>query len=112
MILPLSKKESLLQKVEPIMKQYISDTNFKWNSNVFTSSSIAKVAMKTLKMPKTQFRIVHKAVRDILKDWEEKSYCEHVETTHYAHCKKTKMIIQFNTYGFASLVPEVFPLPI
>ena len=94
------------------MKHHISDTNFKWNSNVFTSSSITKVILRALKAPKTKFRIIHKVVRDILKEWKQKFYCEHIGTTHYAHCKKTKMIIRFNNHGFLNLVPEVFPLPV
>lgn len=110
--MPPVKRDQKLRKVEAIMKDYITDTNFKWNSNVFTSSSITKVIMKTLREPPTKFRVIHKMVRDILKMWEEKSYCEHIETTHYAHCKKTKMIVQFSREGFINLVPEVFPLPI
>ncbi|NVM54112.1 MAG: hypothetical protein HWN66_10465 [Candidatus Helarchaeota archaeon] len=110
--MPSPKDDTQIQKIEALMKDHVSDTNFKWNSNVFTSSSIAKIILKAFRAPKTQFRIFHKTVRDILKKWEKLSYCEHIETTHYAHCKKTKMIIQFNNYGFSNLVPEVFPLPI
>ncbi len=112
MDVPPTKKTELVNNIESLMKDYISDTNLKWNSDVFTSSSTTKVMMKKLGAPKTQFRIIHKIVRDILKDWEQKAYCDHIETTHYAHCKKTKMIFQFNKYGFSHLVPEVFPLPL
>ena len=113
MYVPPSKKRiELNEKIESLMKDYVSDTNLKWNSDVFTSASIAKVMLKKIGGPKTQFRIIHKIVRDVLKDWETKSYCDHIETTHYAHCKKTKMIFQFNKYGFSHLVPEVFPLPL
>ncbi|MHA1276699.1 MAG: hypothetical protein ACTSQI_08850 [Candidatus Helarchaeota archaeon] len=107
-----SQREELIKKTEAIMKDCISEINFKWSSNVFTSSTITKIILKKLELPKTQFRIIHRIVRDIFKKWEEKSYCEHIETTHYAHCKKTKMIIQFNRYGFRNIVEVVFPLPI
>ena len=111
-ILPTSKNEELIQKVETLMKEQISDTNFKYKSDVFTSSSLAKLILKALNFPKTKFRIIHKIVRDIFKEWEEKSYCTHIETTHYAHCKKTKMIIQFSEHGFREIITVVFPLPI
>jgi len=109
---PTKKRRELNEKLESLMKDYVSDTNLKWNSDVFTSASVAKVMLKKIRGPKTQFRIVHKIVRDVLKDWEAKAYCDHIETTHYAHCKKTKMIFQFNKYGFSHLVPDVFPLPL
>ncbi|MFX1297782.1 MAG: hypothetical protein ACFFD2_23415 [Promethearchaeota archaeon] len=110
--MPAPKNKELIEKVESLMKDYISDTNFKWSSDVFTSSSLAKMILKTLGEPKTRFRIIHKIVRDIFKEWEEKSYCKHIETTHYAHCKKTKMVIQFSETGFRNIITVVFPLPI
>lgn len=107
-----SKSADLVSRIELYLKEYISDTNFKFSSEVFTSSSLTKIMMKKIHAPKTQFRIIHKIVRDILKSWAQKDYCDHIETTHYAHCKKTKMIFQFNKYGFSHLAPEIFPLPI
>ncbi|MHA1267265.1 MAG: hypothetical protein ACTSRS_18655 [Candidatus Helarchaeota archaeon] len=110
--MPIAKNEELKKKIESLLKDYISDVNFRYNSDIFTSSSLAKVILKKLRVPKTKFRIIHTHVRHILKKWEAKAYCNHIETTHYAHCKKTKMIFQFNRYGFSNLAPEVFPLPI
>ncbi|MHA1649860.1 MAG: hypothetical protein ACTSYB_06685 [Candidatus Helarchaeota archaeon] len=110
--MPNAKNDEFVRKIERIMKDHIAETNFKWNSDVFTSSSIAKIILKKLNEPKTRFRLIHKMVRDILKKWEEQSYCEHIETTHYSHCKKTKMIVQFNRHGLFNMVPEVLPLPV
>ncbi|MFX1297784.1 MAG: hypothetical protein ACFFD2_23425 [Promethearchaeota archaeon] len=81
--------QELIQKVESLMKDYISDTNFKWNNTVFTSSSLAKMILQTLYEPKTRFWIIQKIVRDILKEWDAKSYCKHIETTHYVYYKKS-----------------------
>jgi hypothetical protein len=108
------KNEKISEKIELTMKDYISTTNFQWNSDVFTSSSITKIVMKALKVQQTRFRLIHKIVRDILKKWAQKSYCIHIETTHYGHSQKTKMIVQFNNYGLTNLIliPEVLPLPI
>ena len=112
-LLPAPKKnEELIRKVESLMKDQISDTNLKYQSDVFTSSSLTKIILKDLNFPNTKFRIIHRIVRDIFKEWEEKSYCTHIETTHYAHCKKTKMIIQFSEHGFRNIITMVFPLPI
>ncbi len=94
------------------MKDYISSTNFMFNSTVFPSSSITKVVLQELKEPKTRFRIIHRIVRTILKKWETLSYCNHIETTHYAHCKKTKMIVQFNNYGFSNFILKILPIPV
>jgi len=109
-----AKNEKMLNKIENIMRNYISTTNFHWNSDVFTSSSITKIVIKALKLQQTKFRIIHKVVRDTLKKWAKKSYCIHIETTHYGHSQKTKMIVQFSNYGLENLIliPEVLPLPV
>ena len=100
------------QIVEQIMKNYVSETYFKWNSAIFTSSSLAKIIMKELDEPKTRFRIIHRIVQTVLKKWEKESLCDHVETKYYANCRKTKMIIQFNDYGFSQFILKVLPLPV
>ena len=82
-------------KIEKILKDHINSVNSKWQSNVFPSSSLAKIVLKELNIPKTRFRIIHKEVRNILMNWAEKKLCVHIGTTHYTHSSKTKMIYEF-----------------
>ncbi|NHI93978.1 MAG: hypothetical protein EAX96_15930 [Candidatus Lokiarchaeota archaeon] len=82
-------------RVEKILKDHINSVNSKWQSNVFPSSSLAKIVLSELDLPKTRFRLIHKEVRNILKDWAEKKLCIHMGTTHYTHSSKTKLIYEF-----------------
>ena len=69
--------------------------NSKWQSNVFTSASIAKIIIKELNLPITRFRLIHKEVRKILMAWANQRLCVHMGTTHYTHSSKTKVIMEF-----------------
>jgi signal transduction histidine kinase len=111
-MMPAKRQNGQQQKIESIMKNYVSETYFKWNSAIFTSSSLAKRIMKELEEPKTRYRIIHRMVQNVLRKWEKDSYCEHVETKYYSNSRKTKMIIQFNDYGFSQFILKVLPLPV
>ncbi len=82
-------------QIEKLIKKHINQVNSKWQSNVFTSASLAKIIMKELNLSPTRFRLVHKEVRNILMDWAKKKLCVHMGTTHYTHSSKTKMIMEF-----------------
>ncbi|MHA1797496.1 MAG: hypothetical protein ACTSVY_03520 [Candidatus Helarchaeota archaeon] len=82
-------------EIEKILKDHINSVNSKWQSNVFPSSSLAKIVCKKLNIPNTRFRLVHKEVRNILMRWAEQKLCIHMGTTHYTHSSKTKMIYEF-----------------
>ncbi|MHA1697182.1 MAG: hypothetical protein ACTSXT_10085 [Candidatus Helarchaeota archaeon] len=87
--------------IEHVIEKYVLSINDKYNSHVFPSSLLTKVVMKELKIEnKNKFRIYHSKVKKILNKWVNKEYCEHIDTTHYAHCKKTKMIYQFTDDTF------------
>ncbi|MHA1271150.1 MAG: hypothetical protein ACTSPY_15255 [Candidatus Helarchaeota archaeon] len=99
--------------IEHIIESYVLSVNTKYNSHVFPSSQLTKVVIKELRIEnKNKFRIYHTKVKEILKKWEQKDYCEHVDTTHYAHCKKTKMIFQFTDNTFYKFnMYKLIPIP-
>ena len=90
-----TNKKEFDPEIEKILKDHINSVNSKWQSNVFPSSSLAKIVLKELNLPKTRFRLVHKEVRKILMNWAENKLCIHMGTTHYTHSSKTKMIYEF-----------------
>jgi len=110
--MPTKRQSGQQRIIESIMKNYISETYFKWNSAIFTSSTIAKIIMKELEEPKTRYRIIHRMVQNVMKKWEKEAYCDHLETKYYSNSRKTKMIIQFNDYGFSQFILKVLPLPV
>ncbi|MHC1591864.1 MAG: hypothetical protein ACXQS8_07250 [Candidatus Helarchaeales archaeon] len=85
------------------MGEYIVSVNSKWQSNDFPSSSVAKTLLKVFKEKQTRFPIIHKMVKTILKNWEAQGICDHISTTKYAHCRKTKEIYRFDDEGFKKL---------
>ncbi|MHA1144692.1 MAG: hypothetical protein ACTSRW_08140 [Candidatus Helarchaeota archaeon] len=89
--------------IEWIMGEYIVSVNSKWRSNDFPSSSLTKTLMKILKKGPTQFPIMHKMVKHVLKKWEEKGICTYLTTTKYARCRKTKVIYRFDEKGFKKI---------
>ncbi|MBD3229427.1 MAG: hypothetical protein GF329_14680 [Candidatus Lokiarchaeota archaeon] len=92
----INKKDKELMAIEDIIEKHVLEVNKKYHSDVFPSSVLTKVVMKELDIKnKHMFRIYHKKVKTILKKWEKKNYCEFVDNTHYAHCKKSKEIYQF-----------------
>ncbi|TFF86941.1 MAG: hypothetical protein EU551_00025 [Promethearchaeota archaeon] len=98
---PMDSKVKELLAIEHILEKYVLSVNTKYHSHVFPSSQLTKVVMKKLNIKnKNMFRIYHGKVKKILKKWEGKNYCEHVDTTHYSHCKKTKKIYQFKDDTF------------
>ena len=108
---PIDLKIKELMAIENILETYVLSVHNKFNSDVFPSSQLTKVVMKELKITnKNKFRIYHAKIKEVLKTWEAKNYCELITTTHYAHCKKTKNIYQFseNTFyrfNFNKMIP-------
>ena len=82
-------------QIEKLIKKHVNQVNSKWQSNVFTSASITKIIMKEMNVAPTRFRLIHKEVRKILMAWAERGLCVHMDTTHYTHSSKTKMIMEF-----------------
>ncbi|MHA1231041.1 MAG: hypothetical protein ACTSRP_08885 [Candidatus Helarchaeota archaeon] len=111
--LPEEKELKEILAIENIIEKYVLSVNKKYNSHVFPSSQLTKVVMKELGIEnKNKFRIYHTKVKNILKRWELKNYCEHIDTTHYAHCKKTKMIYQFSDDTFYKFnIYKIIPIP-
>ncbi|MHA1268657.1 MAG: hypothetical protein ACTSPY_02615 [Candidatus Helarchaeota archaeon] len=89
--------------VSLLMAQYIVANNSKWNSNDFPSSQIAKVILRLFKSQDISFPIIHRIVKEILKDWKNKNLCNYIMTTKYGHCRKTKDIYRFNSNGIKKL---------
>lgn len=93
---PIDKKDKELMAIEDIIEKHVLNINKKYHSDVFPSSGLTKVVMKELNIKnKNMFRIYHKKVKIVLKKWENRNYCEFIDNTHYAHCKKSKRIYQF-----------------
>ncbi len=92
-----------LNKERPIIEwikgEYIVGVNSKWHSDNFPSTQLTKVIISITGRNKRDFSSTHRLVREILKEWEEKGFCEYVTTTKYAHCRKTKMIYHFSSNG-------------
>jgi hypothetical protein len=91
------------QLIEWIIGKYIIGVNSKWNSDNFPSTQLAKVVLNITGQSKRDFASIHRLVREILTEWEEKSFCQYVTTTKYAHCRKTKMVYYFHPDGLKKL---------
>lgn len=103
--------ENLLKnsrKFENIMMEYIIRTNSRYFSNVFPSTQLAKVVLDKLDEKKTKFPIIHKIIREILKQWEKNNLCIHVTTTKYSKSRtKTKEVYRFHQGGLNELKKEI-----
>jgi hypothetical protein len=89
--------------IEWLIGEYIIGVNSKWHSDNFPSTQLAKVIINITGKNKGDFSSTHRLIREILKEWEQKGYCEYVTTTKYAHCKKTKMIFYFPAGGLQKI---------
>ncbi|MFX0136241.1 MAG: hypothetical protein ACFFDN_21555, partial [Candidatus Hodarchaeota archaeon] len=74
------------------------------SSNDFPSSQLAKLILKILKKPSSQFAITHTLVKKILQKWEQNGICKYITATKYAHCRgKTKIIYRFADDGLKKI---------
>jgi len=89
--------------IEWLMGEYIIGVNSKWHSDNFPSTQLAKVVLNITGRSKKDFSSTHRIIREILKEWEKKGFCEYVMTTKYAHCRKTKMIYHFPANGLKKI---------
>ncbi|MFX1449575.1 MAG: hypothetical protein ACFFCM_01960 [Promethearchaeota archaeon] len=116
MVKSIKKKKSSLQLgiikklkeeekfIEWIMAEYVVSVNSKWSSNDFPSSQLAKLILKILQKPNSQFAITHTLVKKILQKWEKQGICDFVTAAKYAHCRgKTKKIYRFSDNGLKKM---------
>ncbi|MHA1311159.1 MAG: hypothetical protein ACTSWR_03315 [Candidatus Helarchaeota archaeon] len=86
-----------------LMAEFIVKNNSKWNSNDFPSSQITKVILKLLISDNITFPVMHRIIKEILKEWESQKICDYLQTTKYGHCRKTKEIYRFSSEGINKL---------
>lgn len=81
--------------VEDQLLDYINDIYSRWNSNIFPSSSLAKIIVKNLKESQKKYRIYHVIIKKVLDNWSKKGLCKLIGMTSLPSGKKTKFIYQF-----------------
>lgn len=96
----LSREKATL---EWIIGKYIIGVNSKWNSDNFPSTQLTKVVLNITGQGKSEFSSMHRLIREILIVWQKNGFCQHVTTTKYAHCRKTKMVYYFPPDGLKKL---------
>ena len=98
-------------KVEEIIQDYIISVNQKWKSNVFPSSQLTKIAVKSLGIPKSYYRIYHQMIKQILKKWEKQNICMFVDTEVSASQKVKRICYQFSDNSIKNMLEVPIPLP-
>lgn len=95
--------ETVAHEIKAIMFDYITKINSRYHANEFTSSQLAKRVMNTTEIEKTRFPIVHRLVKETLREWEEQGLCTHISLTKYSRCRKTKDTYRFKTKGIKEI---------
>ena len=98
-----SAQELLIKEFTAIMVEYITKVSSRSRGTEFTSSQLAKTILASAEMERTRFPIVHGIVKDILGTWEEQELCDHIATTKYSRCRKTKDIYRFGMKGLKEI---------
>jgi hypothetical protein len=94
---------SLNRELTPIMVEYITRTNSRYRGNEFTSSQLAKTVVTATQLEKTRFPVIHRIVKEILREWEDRGLCIRISTTKYSRCRKTKDTYRFTNEGLTEL---------
>ena len=81
--------------IEDQLFDYINYVYRRWNSNIFPSSSLAKIIIKNLNESPKKYRLIHKNVKQVLNNWSKKGICKLIGMTSLPSGKKTKFIYQF-----------------
>ena len=109
----LLKPDIFKKIVEDQLYDYINDVHRRWNSNIFPSSSLAKVLIKNLHEPRKNYRKFHSMVKNVLNDWSKKGVCKLIRMTSLPSGKKTKYIYQFEMDKIQDIqINELLPLAI
>jgi hypothetical protein len=98
-----SLRELLTLESSAIIVEYITKVSSRYRGNEFTSSQLTKTILATAEMGCTRFPIVHRIVKDILAAWEVQGLCDHIATTKYSRCRKTKDTFRFTKKGLTEI---------
>jgi hypothetical protein len=98
-----SATELLSQKFSAIIVEYVTKVSSRYRGNEFTSSQLAKTILTRAEIGSTRFPIVHRIVKDILAAWEAQGLCDHIATTKYSRCRKTKDTFRFTKKGLTEI---------
>ncbi len=98
-----SAYETVVPETKAIIFDYIIKVNSRYRANEFTSSQLAKRVITTTEVEKTRFPIVHRVVKETLREWEEQGLCTHISCTKYSRCRKTKDTYRFKTQGIKEI---------
>jgi DNA-binding PadR family transcriptional regulator len=94
-----SSHKEVTRELKAIMFDYIIKVNSRYRANEFTSSQLTKMVMTSCKIEKTRFSLIHRLVKETLKEWQEQGLCTHVSCTKYSRCRKTKDTYRIKPQG-------------